>query len=134
MQVEVEVERVLKEFQSKMQQERQELVRKMDEYRQHFINNVEFIRRECAELLSYQNTLKYYNNPNTLTLKLIVESERKSNDWLLGQKKVLQKIGQILENPSFVNTLMYTLNKCNKTNMLVLPVFRTERRDVDLDQ
>ena len=44
----------------------------MDDYRQHFVNNVDFIRRECTDLLSYQNTLKYYNNPNTLTLKLIV--------------------------------------------------------------
>jgi len=32
---------------------------------------MDFVRKECLELINFQTTLKYYNNPNNFTLKLI---------------------------------------------------------------
>jgi hypothetical protein len=81
--------------------------------------------------MTFQNSLKYYNNVNNFTLKLITETERRSQEWLQQQKKVLFKTTQILESPAFVNNLMNTLNRVNKSNLMVLPFWKGERRESD---
>lgn len=65
------MELLLKEFQKLIQIEKQEFARRIEEYKRCFYHNVEIVKRECIELLAYQNSLKYYNNFNSFTLKLI---------------------------------------------------------------
>lgn len=49
-------------------------MRRLEDYKKGFSHNLDVIKRECMELLTYQNSLKYYNNFNSFTLKLIHES------------------------------------------------------------
>jgi hypothetical protein len=95
---------------------------------------VEIVKRECIELLTYQNSLKYYNNFNSFTLKLIHETEKRSQDWLLQQKKVLFKVSQALENPSFSTNVNVLLSRVNKSNFLMMPNWKGEKRDTDKER
>jgi hypothetical protein len=89
---------------------------------------MDYVKRECFELLTFQNSLKHYSNTNSFTLKLVTETERRSQEWLQQQKRVLSKTTQILENASFTNSLMHTLTRVNKSNLMVLPFWKGEKR------
>lgn len=94
-----------------------------------FFSNIDLLRRDNTELIAFQNSLKYYNNPNSFTLKLITETERKSQEWILTQKRVLQRVAFILENPAFTSTTMATLTKVAKSNLFIFPYWKGEKRD-----
>lgn len=134
LQLELEMELLVKEFQKQVQQEKQEFGRRLEEYRRLFTSNMDHVKRECLELLAFQNSLKYYNNPNNFTLKLLNESERRSSDWLTAQKRVLLRVAQILDNPAFANNLMYTLTRATKANALALPSWKGDKRDAEAER
>ena len=73
--------------------------------------------------------MKYYNNFNNFTLKLIRETEKKSQDWLIQQKKILLKISQALENSTFATNLNLQLSRITKANIFMLPNWKTEKSD-----
>ena len=98
--------------------------RRLEDYQRLFLHNLETLKRDATELLAFQHSLRYYNNSNSFTLKLIAETERKSQDWILTKKRVLQKVAYILENPSFTNIAMNTFNRANKSNLFLLPYWK----------
>ena len=128
------MELLVKEFQKQIQAEKQEFARRLEEYKRAFLGNLEVVRRESGELLAYQGSLRYYNNPNNFTLKLISESERRSQEWLLTQKRVLLRLSQALENPAFSANLSLLLGRANKGNLLMMPNWKGEKRDSDLEK
>lgn len=74
MQLEVELEVLVKDFQRQIQLEKQEYHRRFEDYKRLFYNNLDLLRRDNTELIAFQNSLKYYNNPNSFTMKLIAET------------------------------------------------------------
>ena len=72
--------------------------------------------------------MKFYNNYNNFTLKLIHETEKKSQEWLIQQKKILLKVSQALENPAFATNLGMQLGRVTKANLFMLPNWKTDKR------
>jgi len=112
-----------------VQLEKQDFAHRLDDYKKLFTNNMDYVKKECFELLTFQNSLKHYNNINNFTLKLVTETERRSQEWFQQQKKVLFRTSQILESTSFTNNLMHTLSRVNKSNLMVLPFWKGEKRE-----
>ena len=79
--------------------------------------------------MHFQNSLKYYNNANSFTLKLITETEKKSHDWIINQKKVLNRVGGILENQNYTSNMMTYLNKATKSNLFIFPYWKGEKKE-----
>lgn len=118
------MELLMKEFQKQIQAEKLEFARRLEEYKRGFLNNLDTLRRECGELLNYQTSLKFYNNCNNFTMKLINETERRSQEWIITQKRVLLRVSQALESPNFSNNLNSLLTRVNKSNLLMLPTWK----------
>lgn len=81
------------------------------------------------ELVQFQNSLKYYNNANSFMLKLITQSQRKSQEWIVGQKKVLMRVNHMLENSSFTNNMTNILNRATKSNLFIFPYWKGDKKD-----
>lgn len=45
------------------------------------------------------------------------------------QKRVLQRVNFILENPSFVNAAMNIFTKANKSNLFILPSWQGDKKE-----
>ena len=54
--------------------EKQEFLRRIDEYKRTFFNNLEMLKKESAEIMSWETGLKFYSNPSTLLLKISTEA------------------------------------------------------------
>ena len=50
------------------------------------------------------------------------------------QKKVLFRVIQALDSPSFSNNLIHILSKVNKSNLLLMPNWKGERKDVEIER
>ena len=90
---------------------------------------MDLLRKDNLQLVNYQNSLKYYNNSNSFILKLITESERKSQDWLVGQKKILAKVQHILENNNFTSYMSNILSRATKSNLFIFPYWKGDKKD-----
>ncbi len=74
MQMDLEIELLTKEFQRQILLEKQEFLRRLDDYKRTFFSNLEALRRESSDLMNFETSLKFYSNPNTLLLKLSTEA------------------------------------------------------------
>jgi hypothetical protein len=45
------------------------------------------------------------------------------------QKRVLQRVGYILDSPSFTSAAMNTFVRANKSNLFLLPYWKGEKRE-----
>jgi hypothetical protein len=45
------------------------------------------------------------------------------------QKKVLHRVGIILDNPGFTNASLGTLSRVTKSNLFIFPYWKGEKRD-----
>ena len=70
MQVDLEIEILMKELQRMILLEKQEFIRKIDEYKRIFLGNLDLLKKETNDVIIFQNSLKFYSNPNTLLIKL----------------------------------------------------------------
>lgn len=86
------------------------------------------MKKDNQELITFQNSLKYYNNSNSFTLKLINESEKKSSEWIINLKKVLAKVSNILDNHNFTSSSINNLTKATKSNTFIFPYWKGEKR------
>ena len=129
VQMEGEMEGLVKEFQRVVNLEKIEFNRKLEEYKKSFYANLEILRKDNTELIAFQNATKYYNNANSFTLKLINESERKSQEWIMGQKRVLQRVNHILDTPGFTSLNATGLSRATKSNLFIFPYWKGEKRE-----
>lgn len=74
MQMDLEIELLTKEFQRQILLEKQEFLRRLDDYKRTFFSNLEALRRESSDLMNFETSLKFYSNSNTLLLKLSTEA------------------------------------------------------------
>lgn len=45
------------------------------------------------------------------------------------QKRVLQRVSYILDNPSFVNAAMSIFTRANKSNLFILPSWKGDKKE-----
>lgn len=81
--------------------------------------------------MAFQNSLKFYNNSNSFTLKLITESERKSGEWVVSQKRVMHRVAGILESHSFTSNNTAMLNRATKSNLFILPYWKADGKETN---
>ena len=46
------------------------------------------------------------------------------------QKRVLHRVSYILENPSFVSAAMNIFTRANKSNLFILPSWKSDKKEV----
>jgi len=84
--------------------------------------------------MNFENTLKFYSNPNTLLLKLSTEAEKRSLDWIIQQKKTLAKISRnesaYMQNQNY-STLSSYISKVNEMNMMIKPVWMGQKKELE---
>ncbi len=133
MQMDLEIELLTKEFQRQILLEKQEFLRRLDDYKRTFFSNLEALRRESSDLMNFETSLKFYSNPNTLLLKLSTEAEKRSLDWILQQKKTLSKItkheSSYMQSQSY-STLSSYIGKVNEMNMMIKPVWMGQKKEL----
>ncbi len=133
MQMDLEIELLTKEFQRQILLEKQEFLRRLDDYKRTFFSNLEALRRESSDLMNFETSLKFYSNPNTLLLKLSTEAEKRSLDWILQQKKTLSKItkneSSYMQSQSY-STLSSYISKVNEMNMMIKPVWMGQKKEL----
>ena len=127
VQLQSEMDTLLREFQRQVQLQRQQFHRRFEDYKRLFSNNLQLLKRDNVELMAFQNSVRYYNNVNSFTLKLINESQRKSQEWILGQKKILGRIVGILDSPGFTSSNAASLSKATKSNLFIFPYWKGEK-------
>ena len=133
MQMDLEIELLTKEFQRQILLEKQEFLRRLDDYKRTFFSNLEALRRESSDLMNFETSLKFYSNPNTLLLKLSTEAEKRSLDWILQQKRTLSKItkneSSYMQSQSY-STLSSYISKVNEMNMMIKPVWMGQKKEL----
>jgi hypothetical protein len=131
--MDLEIELLTKEFQRQILLEKQEFLRRLDDYKRTFFSNLEALRRESSDLMNFETSLKFYSNPNTLLLKLSTEAEKRSLDWILQQKKTLSKItkneSSYMQSQSY-STLSSYISKVNEMNMMIKPVWMGQKKEL----
>jgi hypothetical protein len=131
--MDLEIELLTKEFQRQILLEKQEFLRRLDDYKRTFFSNLEALRRESSDLMNFETSLKFYSNPNTLLLKLSTEAEKRSLDWILQQKKTLSKIAKnessYMQSQSY-STLSSYISKVNEMNMMIKPVWMGQKKEL----
>jgi hypothetical protein len=131
--MDLEIELLTKEFQRQILLEKQEFLRRLDDYKRTFFSNLEALRRESSDLMNFETSLKFYSNPNTLLLKLSTEAEKRSLDWILQQKKTLSKItkheSSYMQSQSY-STLSSYIGKVNEMNMMIKPVWMGQKKEL----
>lgn len=70
-QVELELDLLVKEFQKIILIEKQEYFKQLDSYQKTLIKNIDFVKLQTQNLMEYENSLKYYANPNNLYMKIV---------------------------------------------------------------
>jgi hypothetical protein len=131
--MDLEIELLTKEFQRQILLEKQEFLRRLDDYKRTFFSNLEALRRESSDLMNFETSLKFYSNPNTLLLKLSTEAEKRSLDWILQQKRTLSKItkneSSYMQSQSY-STLSSYISKVNEMNMMIKPVWMGQKKEL----
>ena len=67
--------------------------------------------------------MKYYSNANNLFLKLAHETRKKSLDWFIQKKKMLNNINKAVESPTFSIELSKVVQSYSSMNLDKLPMW-----------
>ena len=81
--------------------------------------------------MDYQKGFKYYSNSNNLLLKISQETRRKSIDWFIQKKKLMNSTNKIVENPLYVSDTNKTLQSVNGMNLEKIPTWSSDEKSSD---
>lgn len=101
-QIEKETDKLLGDFQKRLQASKMVLFSQLDNYQRLYVQNMEAYRNIIEPLASFNKKYKYFSNPNNFSIKIFNEIKRKSSDWYVDLKRVMTLTTKIIDRPQVV--------------------------------
>lgn len=101
-QIEKETDKLLGDFQKRLQASRMALFLQLDNYQRLYVQNMEAYKTIIEPLVSFNKKYKFFANSNNFAIKIFNEIKRKSIDWYVDLKRVMTLTTKIIDRPQVV--------------------------------